>query len=143
MDHMNEHHLPDECCAEPAADALTDPVLQTVPLAVGPWPTVDPFLFCVHHLDAYPSGNEAMGPDAALKGRQIGHGKYLAIHPHPRNHDALRRLRRGGRGGRLHRERVTTRRAAHPRMTRMATGIRRFDAVMRLAPWADDVHTEV
>jgi redox-sensitive bicupin YhaK (pirin superfamily) len=72
MDHMNEHHLHDECCAEPAADALTDPVLQTVPLAVGPWPTVDPFLFCVHHLDAYPSGNEAMGPDAALKGRQIG-----------------------------------------------------------------------
>ena len=35
---------------------MTDsPVLQLVPLGM-PWPTVDPFLFCVHHLDAYPAG---------------------------------------------------------------------------------------
>ena len=35
-----------------------DPVLQTVPLGFQ-WPTIDPFLFCVHHDDAYPAGNDA------------------------------------------------------------------------------------
>ena len=34
--------------------------------------TLDPFLFCVHHLDHYPVGNEAMGPDEPLIGRHIG-----------------------------------------------------------------------
>ncbi|MEZ5216405.1 MAG: pirin family protein [Ilumatobacteraceae bacterium] len=52
--------------------SLDDPVLQVVPLAVGPWPTVDPFLFCVHHLDFYPAGTEAMTPSASLDGRAIG-----------------------------------------------------------------------
>ncbi|MDX2012262.1 MAG: pirin family protein [Myxococcaceae bacterium] len=37
-----------------------------------PWHTADPFLFCVHHDDAYPKGNEAMGPAASLSGRSIG-----------------------------------------------------------------------
>ncbi len=37
-----------------------------------PWQTEDPFLFCVHHLDFYPKGNEQMGPDANLNGRMIG-----------------------------------------------------------------------
>ena len=37
-----------------------------------PWTTFDPFLFCVHHDDAYPRGNEAMGPEAPLRGRNIG-----------------------------------------------------------------------
>ncbi len=37
-----------------------------------PWQTQDPFLFCVHHLDMYPKGNENMGPDDDLQGRQIG-----------------------------------------------------------------------
>jgi quercetin 2,3-dioxygenase len=36
------------------------------------WATRDPFLFCVHHLDAYPRGDERMGPAASLKGRDIG-----------------------------------------------------------------------
>jgi quercetin 2,3-dioxygenase len=36
------------------------------------WETRDPFLFCVHHLDAYPQGNEEMGPAASLKGRILG-----------------------------------------------------------------------
>ena len=36
------------------------------------WPTVDPFLFCVHHLDHYPAGNGAFGPAASLAGRDIG-----------------------------------------------------------------------
>jgi redox-sensitive bicupin YhaK (pirin superfamily) len=37
-----------------------------------PWKTFDPFLFCVHHDDAYPAGNEQMGPAASLAGRDIG-----------------------------------------------------------------------
>ena len=37
------------------------------------WPTVDPFLFCVHHLDLYPAGNGSFGPDpSSLEGREIG-----------------------------------------------------------------------
>ena len=46
-------------------------VLQTVPLGFQ-WPTADPFLFCVHHLDRYPAGNDHLGPDAPLDGRPIG-----------------------------------------------------------------------
>ncbi len=37
-----------------------------------PWITQDPFLFCVHHLDFYPKGNDNLGPDASLAGRNIG-----------------------------------------------------------------------
>jgi quercetin 2,3-dioxygenase len=37
-----------------------------------PWQTIDPFLFCVHHADAYPRGNEEMGPAASLEGRLLG-----------------------------------------------------------------------
>jgi redox-sensitive bicupin YhaK (pirin superfamily) len=36
------------------------------------WETQDPFLFCVHHLDNYPEGNEHMGPAASLTGRNLG-----------------------------------------------------------------------
>ena len=50
---------------------MSDPVLEVVPLGM-PWPTVDPFLFCVHHLDHYPEANEQMGPDAPLAGRDLG-----------------------------------------------------------------------
>jgi redox-sensitive bicupin YhaK (pirin superfamily) len=37
-----------------------------------PWQTVDPFLFCVHHDDAYPEGNENFGPKGSLSGRNLG-----------------------------------------------------------------------
>ena len=37
-----------------------------------PWHTRDPFLFCVHHLDHYPKGNQVLGPSASLAGRNIG-----------------------------------------------------------------------
>ncbi|MBE7453967.1 MAG: pirin family protein [Kofleriaceae bacterium] len=50
----------------------TDPVLDTAPLGAPPWPTLDPFLFCVHHDDAYPAGNEQLGPAASLAGRDLG-----------------------------------------------------------------------
>jgi redox-sensitive bicupin YhaK (pirin superfamily) len=61
------------------------------------WETRDPFLFCVHHLDTYPAGNEAMGPADSLAGRNIGqdftvkdgwrmyHGDTIPgfpVHPH-------------------------------------------------------------
>jgi len=36
------------------------------------WETIDPFLFCVHHLDHYPEGNDELGPDASLAGRNLG-----------------------------------------------------------------------
>ncbi|MCV9385785.1 pirin family protein [Reichenbachiella ulvae] len=39
---------------------------------VFPWRTQDPFLFCAHHRDLYPKGNEDFGPDASLAGRNIG-----------------------------------------------------------------------
>ena len=45
--------------------------LQVFPLRL-PFPTVDPFLFCMHHDDAYPAGNERLGPAASLEGREIG-----------------------------------------------------------------------
>ena len=37
-----------------------------------PWQTLDPFLFCMHHDDAYPAGNDQMGPDEPLSGRALG-----------------------------------------------------------------------
>ncbi len=37
-----------------------------------PWQTVDPFLFCMHHDDHYPKGNDEMGPQASLAGRALG-----------------------------------------------------------------------
>lgn len=46
-------------------------LLQIQPLGF-PWETADPFLFCVHHDDAYPKGNGRFGPDASLAGRAIG-----------------------------------------------------------------------
>lgn len=47
-------------------------IIEIHPLGM-PWETLDPFLFCVHHDDAYPPGNGRYGPDAALlRGRQIG-----------------------------------------------------------------------
>jgi len=37
------------------------------------WEVNNPFLFCAHHLDQFPAGNENMGPaPSLLKGRNIG-----------------------------------------------------------------------
>jgi redox-sensitive bicupin YhaK (pirin superfamily) len=46
-------------------------VLQEIPLGFQ-WATIDPFLFCVHHLDLYPAGNAEFGPQGSLAGRSIG-----------------------------------------------------------------------
>src|SRR5512137_2154894 len=53
----------------PAMNAT--PILEIKPLGM-PWETIDPFLFCVYHDDAYPRGNAQLGPEASLAGRQLG-----------------------------------------------------------------------
>ncbi len=50
---------------------MSSSVIRTFPLGF-PWQTQDPFLFCVYHLDHYPKGNDQMGPDADLEGRNLG-----------------------------------------------------------------------
>jgi redox-sensitive bicupin YhaK (pirin superfamily) len=56
-----------------SSPAGSDPVRQVKALPPsGPWPTEDPFLFCVHHDDRYPRANASSGPEASLSGRNIG-----------------------------------------------------------------------
>jgi hypothetical protein len=50
---------------------MANPIRKILPLGF-PWETQDPFLFCVHHTDHYPKGNDHLGPDASLAGRAIG-----------------------------------------------------------------------
>jgi redox-sensitive bicupin YhaK (pirin superfamily) len=85
-----------------------DVVNEVAPLGF-PWQTPDPFLFCVHHDDAYPAGNEHLGPAASLGGRDIGrdfagkdgwnmyHGEVVPgfpQHPH-RGFETVTIVRRG------------------------------------------------
>ena len=46
-------------------------VIRIFPLGF-PWETQDPFLFCVYHMDHYPKGNDQMGPETSLDGRNLG-----------------------------------------------------------------------
>ena len=60
-------------CSSPAS-TVSPPgsaILQARPLGF-PWETIDPFLFCAYHDDAYPAGNAQMGPAASLAGRALG-----------------------------------------------------------------------
>lgn len=50
---------------------MAEPIISVTPLSF-PWPTLDPFIFCVHHLDRYPAGNGDFGPAVSLAGRNIG-----------------------------------------------------------------------
>jgi redox-sensitive bicupin YhaK (pirin superfamily) len=50
---------------------MSDPIVRITPLG-SRWETQDPFLFCVHHIDHFPKGNERLGPAASLAGRNIG-----------------------------------------------------------------------
>ncbi|MEY4604212.1 MAG: hypothetical protein RIT43_1504, partial [Bacteroidota bacterium] len=50
---------------------MRDTLIRILPLGFQ-WETLDPFLFCVHHEDRYPKGNEQMGPDTSLAGRYLG-----------------------------------------------------------------------
>jgi quercetin 2,3-dioxygenase len=52
---------------------MESPVLHTFALGTPPWQTFDPFLFCVHHNDAYPAGDGSLGPgDATFARRAMG-----------------------------------------------------------------------
>jgi quercetin 2,3-dioxygenase len=53
------------------ANAPSSPILAVAPLGF-PWQTIDPFLFCAYHDDAYPQGNADMGPATGTAGRDIG-----------------------------------------------------------------------
>ncbi|MFL1897241.1 pirin family protein [Aquimarina sp. 2-A2] len=48
-----------------------DAIQKIKPLGF-PWETSDPFLFCAYHEDLYPAGNDQLGPDASLQGRNLG-----------------------------------------------------------------------
>ncbi len=50
---------------------MKETVKNIIPLGFH-WKTRDPFLFCAHHYDHYPRGNDRQGPDASLAGRDIG-----------------------------------------------------------------------
>ena len=57
----------------PGAPKLVSPdLIRSVEPLGFQWKTPDPFLFCVHHDDAYPAGNDRFGPAASLAGRKIG-----------------------------------------------------------------------
>ena len=92
----------------PAPAGASPAVLRMQPLGF-PWPTLDPFLFCAYHDDAYPAGNGQMGPAASLAGRDIGqdfsrkdgwslyHGSTVPgfpAHPH-RGFETVTIVRRG------------------------------------------------
>ena len=73
----------------PAPNDTPDAVAAVTPLGF-PWQTPDPFLFCVHHDDAYPAGNEHLGPAASLAGARPrpglrGQGRLAHV---PRRHGA-------------------------------------------------------
>lgn len=51
---------------------MTTPTILSVQPLSTPWQTLDPFLFCMHHHDAYPPGNAQQGPNASLAGRNLG-----------------------------------------------------------------------
>ncbi len=46
-------------------------IIKIKPLGF-PWETSDPFLFCAYHEDHYPKGNDELGPDVSLEGRNLG-----------------------------------------------------------------------
>lgn len=88
---------------------MTSPIVQARHIGPPPWPTLDPFLFCVHHVDHYPKGDERMGPVASLTGRRLGmdfdpaadwrmyHGRVVPgfpRHPH-RGFETITLMRRG------------------------------------------------
>lgn len=53
-------------------NSTVDPIISTQALGFQ-WETSDPFLFCVHHEDNFPAGNDQLGPDPKhFTGRHMG-----------------------------------------------------------------------
>jgi len=87
----------------------SNPIIRIKPLGFQ-WETADPFLFCVHHEDDFPAGNDQMGPDQKhFQGRSLGddfiikdgfrmyHGKTVPGfpgHPH-RGFETITVVRKG------------------------------------------------
>lgn len=85
------------------------PIKSVKPLGFQ-WDTQDPFLFCVHHEDHFPAGNDKLGPDSSyFSGRHMGddfiikdgfrmyHGKTVPGfpgHPH-RGFETITVVRKG------------------------------------------------
>ena len=51
---------------------MKNPIIVAIKAVGLHFETLDPFLFCAHHIDAYPVGNAAFGPAGSLAGRNIG-----------------------------------------------------------------------
>jgi redox-sensitive bicupin YhaK (pirin superfamily) len=84
--------------ATPVPVAIPDPIVKLTSIQGLHWPTLDPFLFCAHHDDAYPAGDGKFGVQPAqLAGRDVGqdfggkdgwsmyHGEHVPgfpSHPH-------------------------------------------------------------
>lgn len=97
-------------------DATTAHTTDTEPTPRGqtfqlgsPWQTVDPFLFAAYHDDAYPAGNDELGPAVDVSDRPLGrdfgnpagwnmyHGQKVPgfpAHPH-RGFETITIVRRG------------------------------------------------
>ncbi|HVY37629.1 MAG TPA: pirin family protein [Polyangia bacterium] len=87
---------------------MGDAILSAGPLGF-PWPTRDPFITCVYHVDGYPAGNDQLGPVGSLEGRDLGqdfegrdgwrmyHGRSVpGFPPHPhRGFETVTVVRRG------------------------------------------------
>jgi quercetin 2,3-dioxygenase len=104
-----------EACRSETAPPSSRPAEPEAPVILGveplgaQWRTPDPFLFCVHHDDAYPAGNAELGPASSLDGRPLGsdfsrrngfsmyHGEVVPgfpSHPH-RGFETVTIVRRG------------------------------------------------
>ncbi len=59
--------------AENSSTKMKEKIVKNIEPLGFQWKARDPFLFCVHHEDHFPKGNEQMAPDPKLlKGRRIG-----------------------------------------------------------------------
>lgn len=54
-----------------SSEKIMNPIIKIKPLGFQ-WETADPFLFCVHHEDKFPKGNDVMGPITSMQGRHMG-----------------------------------------------------------------------
>ena len=67
---------------------MSSPVKKVKPLGFV-WETSDPFLFCVHHEDQFPKGNESMGPAVSLEGRNIGDDFIIKVKSYNGTHISI------------------------------------------------------
>jgi quercetin 2,3-dioxygenase len=104
----NTKKTQEKAMSSEAKSTTSQAILAVRPLGF-PWRTPDPFLFCVHHDDRYPRGNDRLGPAASLAGRNMGqdfegkdgwrmyHGEHVPgfpQHPH-RGFETVTVVRRG------------------------------------------------